>query len=511
LSVKIKRALLSVSDKTGIEELAQGLIDQQVTLVASGGTARMLAKAGIPALPVSEVTGAPEMLDGRVKTLHPRIHGAILADRRNPQHLAQIKGQGIVPIDLVVCNLYPFAQTLTKMSAGGSGTSEDEVIEQIDIGGPAMVRAAAKNHRSVAVVVSPDRYPQILEEMRSRAGAISDDTRRNLAAEAFAHTAAYDIAVSQWMGGGGAFPQKLFLGMDRKFDLRYGENPHQRGGFYAASELSWKQLGGKPMSFTNILDFDAAWRLVQEFDKPAVAIIKHTNPCGVATGSGVEEAYVRAVESDERSAFGGIVAANRPIDGFAAKRITEIFTEIVIAPSFTEPGLEILRAKRNLRIMQVPQPFGTGIEIKSAADGFLVQDLEEPRNDSREQMIVAGSYEPLDEDWDDLLFALAVVKHVKSNAVVFAKRGQTVGIGAGQMSRVEAVELAARRAGNKARRSVCATDGFFPMRDGLDAAVEAGARAIIHPGGSVRDSEIIAAADEHKVPMIFTGRRHFLH
>jgi phosphoribosylaminoimidazolecarboxamide formyltransferase/IMP cyclohydrolase len=361
------------------------------------------------------------------------------------------------------------------------------------------------------VVVNPDKYQQILDEMRSRAGALSDETRTALAAEAFAHTAAYDIAVSQWMSKPGLFPEKIFLGLDRKFELRYGENPHQAGSFYVPREPSWRQLGGKEMSFTNILDFDAAWRLVNEFDRPAVAIIKHTNPCGVAIGKGIEDAYVRALESDERSAFGGIVAANRPVDGFAAKRITEIFTEIVIAPGFTQPGIDILKTKKNMRIILAPSPFSTTLDLKSAAEGFLLQDLDQPRNDSRQDMIVAGSYEPREEDWDDLLFALAVVKHVKSNAVVFANNGQTVGVGGGQMSRVDAVELAARRAGDRAKGSVCATDGFFPMRDGLDTAVEAGARAIIHPGGSVRDSEIIAAADEHRIPMIFTGRRHFLH
>jgi phosphoribosylaminoimidazolecarboxamide formyltransferase / IMP cyclohydrolase len=508
--MKIKRALLSVSDKTGIEELARGLMELQVTLIASGGTGRLLAKSGIPSVPVSEITGAGEMLDGRVKTLHPRIHGAILADRRKPHHLAQLKSEGIVPIDLVVCNLYPFAQTVKRAQVDGT-VSEEEVIEQIDIGGPALLRAAAKNHKSVAVVVNPAKYQQVLDEMRSRAGALSDETRTALAAEAFAHTAAYDIAVSQWMSKPGLFPERIFLGLDRKFELRYGENPHQLGSFYVPREPSWRQLGGKELSFTNILDFDAAWRLVNEFDKPAVAIIKHTNPCGVAIGKGVEDAYVRALESDERSAFGGIVAANRPIDAFAAKRITEIFTEIVIAPGFTQPGIDILKTKKNMRIILAPSPFSTTLDLKSAAEGFLLQDLDQPRGDSRADMIVAGSYEPKEEDWEDLLFALAVVKHVKSNAVVFANNLQTVGVGGGQMSRVDAVELAARRAGDRAKGSVCATDGFFPMRDGLDAAVEAGARAIIHPGGSVRDSEIIAAADEHRLPMIFTGRRHFLH
>jgi phosphoribosylaminoimidazolecarboxamide formyltransferase / IMP cyclohydrolase len=507
--MKIRRALLSVSDKTGLEELAKGLIEQQVAIIASGGTARMLAKVGIPSTPVSEVTGSPEMLDGRVKTLHPRIHGAILADRRNPQHLAQLKAQGIQAIDLVVCNLYPFSKTVENRANGH--VSEDQAVEQIDIGGPAMVRAAAKNFRSVAVVVNPERYPEILEEMRSRAGALSDETRAALSAEAFAHTAAYDIAVSQWMLRSGDFPEKTFLRLDRKLELRYGENPHQKGGFYASAEPGWRQLWGKQMSYTNLLDFDAAWRLVCEFDKPAVAIVKHTNPCGVALGSSVEEAYTRALEADERSAFGGIVAANRSIDVFAAKRVTEIFTEIVIAPAFTQQGLDVLKGKKNLRVMLAPKPFASSIEVKSAADGYLLQQLEEPRNDRREDMVVAGSYEPNEEDWDDLLFGMAVVKHVKSNAVVFAKKGQTVGIGAGQMSRVDAVDLAARRAGNRGKGSICATDGFFPMPDGVEAAIDAGARAVIQPGGSIRDSEVIAVADERKVPMIFTGKRHFRH
>ena len=504
--MKIKRALLSVSDKTGIEDLARGLVEQQVTLIASGGTARVLARAGIPTTAVSEVTGSPEMLDGRVKTMHPKIHGAILADRRKPQHLAQLKANDIQAIDLVVCNLYPFARTIDK-----PGVTDDEAVEQIDIGGPAMVRAAAKNFKSVAVVVNPDKYPLILEEMKSRSGGLADETRAALAAEAFAHTAAYDVQISQWMNRTGDFPEKMFLKLDREMEMRYGENPHQPGAFYSSSKPTWQQLWGKQMSFTNLLDFDASWRLVNEFDQPAVAIIKHTNPCGVALGKTVEEAYLRALEADERSAFGGIVASNRPVDGFAAKRVTEIFTEIIIAPGYTQQGLETLKAKKNLRIMLTPKPFANPFEVKSAAEGYLLQKVDELHNDKRADMIVAGSYEPAEDDWEDLLFGLAVVKHVKSNAVVFAKNGQTVGVGAGQMSRVDAVVLAAGRAGNRAKGSICATDGFFPMPDGLEAAVEAGARAIINPGGSIRDSEVIAVADKLKVPMVFTGKRHFLH
>jgi len=504
--MKIKRALISVSDKTGVEELAAGLIEQGVALISSGGTARLLARAGIPVTPVSEITGFPEMLDGRVKTLHPKIHGGILADRRKPQHLSQLKEHGISPIDLVVCNLYPFSQTVSR-----EDVTEDDAVEQIDIGGPAMVRAAAKNYRSVAVAVNPERYTEILSEMRSRAGALSDETRSRLAAEAFSHTASYDMAVSRWLTRDQVVPARVFMDLDLQSELRYGENPHQVGAFYAEGDPGWRQLSGKELSYTNILDFDAAWRLACEFDDPAVAIIKHTNPCGVAIAPNIQEAYVRAVECDPRSAFGGIVAINREVDGATAKRITELVavTDIVIAPRFTKEALSVFNQKKNLRTIEAV-PFTGRIDTRSAAGGVLVQALD-TGTARREEMVIAGKVQPTDEDWDDLLFAWQVVKHVKSNGVVFASDLQAVGVGAGQMSRVEAVELAARRAGDKAKGSVLATDGFFPFRDGVDAAVEAGARAIIHPGGSVRDQEVIAAADEHQIPMILTGRRHFRH
>lgn len=504
--MKIKRALISVSDKTGVEELARGLLEMGITIVSSGGTARMLARAGISVLSVSDITGAPEMLDGRVKTLHPKVHAGILADRRKPQHLAQLREQAISPIDLVVCNLYPFSQTIAKPDV-----TEDEAIEQIDIGGPAMVRAAAKNHRSVAVIVDPSRYPQILEEMRGRSGALTDETRASLAADAFAHTAAYDIAISKWMAGAAAYPQHLMLALDRQLQLRYGENPHQSGAFYAHGDPGWQQHSGKEMSYTNILDFDAAWRLASEFEEPAVAIIKHTNPCGVATGEDIEDAYRRAVEADPRSAFGGIVAANRPIDGATAKKMTELVavTDIVIAPSFAKEALQVFAQKKNLRVLSASAPKAR-VDIRSAADGILVQELD-VTSATRSEMTVATIIQPTEEDWTDLLFAWKIVKHVKSNSVVFATEGLAVGIGAGQMSRVEAVELAARRAAGRAKGTVMATDGFFPFRDGVDAAVEAGARAIIHPGGSVRDAEVIAAADEHQIPMVLTGVRHFRH
>lgn len=504
--MKIKRALISVTDKEGIEEFAAGLVALGVSIVSSGGTARVLSRAGIPVSTVSEVTGAPEMLDGRVKTLHPRIHGGILADRRNPQHLSQLKEHNISPLDLVVCNLYRFSETV---SAGD--VKEDEAIEQIDIGGPAMMRAAAKNYRSVAVVVNRERYPEILEEMTQRSGALSDETRARLAAEAFEHTAAYDMEISRWMSRADRFPSKLFMDLDRGLLLRYGENPHQSGGFYSSSDPGWRQLAGKEMSYTNILDFDAAWRLAGEFSEPAVAIIKHTNPCGVANGKDVEDAYRRAVECDPRSAFGGIVAANREVDAKTAKAMTELVakTDIVIGPAFSPDALTQLQSKKSTIIVEAAPPYSLP-QVRSAANGYLVQDHDD-RVDSKEEMTVVTRVQPTDEDWADLLFAWKVVKHVKSNAVVFANEGQALGIGAGQMSRVEAVELAARRAGDRAKGTACATDGFFPFRDGVDSAVEAGARAIIHPGGSVRDPEVIAAAEEHGIPMVFTGFRHFRH
>ena len=502
--MKIRRALISVSDRTGLEELGAGLVELGVTLVCSGGTARLLGRAGIPFTQVSEVTGMPEMLDGRLKTMHPRIHGGILADRRKPHHLSQLKEYGIAPIDMVVCNLYPFAGTVARPEV-----TEAEAVEQIDVGGPAMVRAAAKNHKWVAVVVNPAKYPEILAELRTRAGGLSDETRARLAAEAFAHTASYDIAVSRWMARDTLFPQEMLLSLDRRMTLRYGENPHQTGAFYTEGEPAWRQLAGKELSYTNLLDLEAAWRLVNEFDRPAVAIIKHNNACGAAVADSVEEAYRRALECDPRSAFGGIVAANRDVDGGTVKRILDIMTELVIAPGFTRDARAGLDQRKNLRVIEA-KPFTGPFEVRAAADGYLVQQWDD-KPDPREEMVVVTRNAPSDRDWADLLFAWKVCKHVKSNAIVFAAEGQAIGIGAGQTSRVEAVEVAARRAAGRSKGSVVASDGFFPFRDGLDAAVAAGARAVIQPGGSVRDSEVIAAADELGVPMVFTGRRHFRH
>lgn len=505
--MKIKTALISVSDKTGIEDFARGLVAQGVSVVASGGTARMLARAGLAVGSVSELTGAPEMLDGRVKTLHPKIHGGILADRGNLHHVKQLKEQNITPIDLVVCNLYPFAETIAKPDV-----TDEEAIEQIDIGGPAMVRAAAKNFRSVAVLVNPRRYQEVLEEMASRAGAVSDATRASLAAEAFAHTAGYDVVVARWMArAAGRFPETMFFKLDKQLKLRYGENPHQDGAFYGEGDPGWRQLAGKELSFTNLLDFDAAWRAVAEFKEPAVAIIKHTNPCGVAVADSITDAYRRAVDCDPRSAFGGIVAANREIDGATAGQILETVavTDIVIAPAFSRQALSNLKGKKNLRVVQA-RPFEEPMDIRSAAGGFLIQDRDQGAYNG-DEMIVAGSVQPSEQDWADMLFAWKVCKHVKSNAAVLATKGQALGVGAGQMSRVEAVALAVQRAGDRAKGCALATDGFFPFRDGIDVAVEGGATSIIQPGGSVRDSEVIVAADNYRVPMVLTGRRHFRH
>jgi phosphoribosylaminoimidazolecarboxamide formyltransferase/IMP cyclohydrolase len=452
---------------------------------------------------VADVTGVPEMLEGRVKTLHPHIHAGILADRRKPQHLAQLKSQNIPLIDLVVCNLYPFRETVA------AGAAEDSALEQIDIGGPAMVRAAAKNYPSVAVVVNPARYPAILEEMQARAGSLSDETRAQLAAEAFSHTAEYDFAVASWLSGPATFPETLHLAMKKQFPLRYGENPHQGGAFYATGDPGWQRLAGKELSYTNLLDFEAAWRLACEFERPAVSIVKHTNACGAALGVDVEEAYLRALDSDPRSAFGGIVAANREIDGPTAGRIIQIMTEIVIAPSFTSEALGEFAQRKNLRVIQA-RPLGRGTELRSAAGGVLVQEVDAARED-RAAMTVAGRVRPSEEDWDDLVFAWTVAKYLKSNAITLANRGQLVGMGAGQTSRVEAVEMAARRAGDRAVGSVLASDGFFPFRDNIDVAAKAGVRAVVQPGGSIRDAEVIAAADEHGIPMVFTGVRHFRH
>jgi phosphoribosylaminoimidazolecarboxamide formyltransferase/IMP cyclohydrolase len=498
--IPVRRALVSVYDKTGLLDFARGLADLGVTLLASGGTATALADAGIAVTPVESVTGAPEMLGGRVKTLHPRIHGGILADRGQASHRADLAGQGIEPIDLVVVNLYPFL--------------ERPSIETIDIGGPTMVRAAAKNHAWVGVVTDPGRYDAILEELRADRGRLSAGTRADLALEAFARTAGYDAAIVRWLDPE-PLPRHLVLPLEKVATLRYGENPHQAGARYR-DRLGggWLdgmvQHGGKELSFINLLDSEAAWRLVNSFDSPACVIVKHANPCGVALGAAPAEAYRRAFECDSLSAFGGVVALNRPLDEETAAAIGEVFTEVVLAPGYAPGALESLGPKKNLRLLECPPPGTAGLDLRRAGGGFLVQETDPPDED-RSTWKVVTRVAPSDEQLDDLAFAMKVCAATGSNAIVLAKGGVAYGIGAGQQSRVHSAEMAARKADGRARGGVCASDAFFPFRDAVDAAVEAGAAAIVQPGGSLGDDKVIAAADEAGVAMVFTGRRHFRH
>jgi phosphoribosylaminoimidazolecarboxamide formyltransferase/IMP cyclohydrolase len=509
--LRVRRALLSVSDKEGLPELGRGLTDLGVTLVSTASTAGALREAGLEVTPVEDVTGLPEMMGGRVKTLHPAIHGGILADKSNPAHLEEIAGHGIEPFDLVAVNLYPFEATVAK------GGSPREIVEQIDIGGPTLVRAAAKNHGSVAVLVSPKRYGQVLEALR-RDGGLGPDLLFSLAEEAFAHVALNDAAVARWFGDRAERsepPPALTLGLERVASLRYGENPHQRAALYREA-LSAGPLGGaevlqgKEMSFNNWLDAEAARALAAAFDEPAAVIVKHHNPCGTAVAGSLADAYRRAFASDEVSAFGGVVAFNREVDRQAAEATAEVFTEVVVAPSFAEEALDAFAARKNLRVLRAPLPTGGGLEVRHVDGGALVEEPDAVA-ETREEMTVATSRKPTEEQWADLLFAWTVAGRVKSNAVVLASGGATVGVGAGQMSRVDAVGIASRKAGDRARGSVLASDAFFPFRDGIDLAAEAGVLAVIQPGGSVRDEEVVAAADEHGLAMILTGRRHFLH
>ncbi len=503
----MKGALISVSDKTGVVDFARGLQEAGFEIISSGGTAEVLAEAGVKVNKVADLTGAPEILDGRVKTLHPKIHGGILADRRKDSHVAELAKHGIAPIDLVVVNLYPFEQTVARPEV-----TEDDAIENIDIGGPAMVRAAAKNWHSVAVVVTPDHYDIILDEIRD-SGEVSLDTRRTLAVEAFRHTSAYDAAIVDYFGADESWPERMVISATKIMDLRYGENPHQEAAFYATGAQQGlagaEQLHGKALSYNNLLDTNAAYELVSELDEYACAIIKHSNPCGVAIASSIHEAYVRAYECDTTSAFGGIIALNSLCTQAAAEEIAKIFCEVVIAPSFEPGALEVLTAKKNLRILQAPLFTLSDTEVRRVAGGLLLQTSDGP-DDATGAKVVTKT-QPTEEQLADLRLAWTIVKHVKSNAIVLVKDGAAVGVGAGQMSRVESTQLAARRAGERAAGTVCASDAFFPFRDGLDAAVEAGAVAVIQPGGSVRDDEVIEAADEHGIPMLFTGRRHFRH
>jgi phosphoribosylaminoimidazolecarboxamide formyltransferase/IMP cyclohydrolase len=500
-----------VSDKTGIIDFARELRQFNVEIISTGGTAKALRDAGIEVRDISDVTGFPEMMDGRVKTLHPRVHGALLGLRDNPEHVAAMKQHGIEPIDMVVVNLYPFAETISR-----KGVTREEAIEQIDIGGPAMIRSAAKNSDAVAVVVNPAQYPLLIEELHQHGGSISIPLLKDLAAEAFKHTANYDTIVSSYLTGS----ETLSLTLTKITDLRYGENPHQVASLYQ-SHTGQTQTGGglanaailsgKEMSFNNYVDADAAWQLVCDFRDTACAIIKHTNPAGVGLGETPADAYVKALATDPVSAFGGIVAFNTRVDEAAAQEVTKIFTEVVIAPDYDAAALELLQTKKNLRVIRMNsvEP-SSELQFRQISGGMLVQtaDVHELR---AEDLKVVTERQPTGDEIRALLFAWTVCKHTKSNAIVYARADQTVGVGAGQMSRVDSVKIGAMRAQLPVAGSVLASDAFFPFRDGLDEAARHGITAVIQPGGSMRDNEVIAAANEHGLAMVFTGVRHFKH
>jgi phosphoribosylaminoimidazolecarboxamide formyltransferase/IMP cyclohydrolase len=512
----IRRALLGVYDKSGIEELARGLADAGVELVSTGATARRIAEAGVPVTPVEQVTGFPECLDGRVKTLHPAVHAGILADRRKADHVAQLEELGIAAFDLVVVNLYPFTETVA------SGATPDECVEQIDIGGPAMVRAAAKNHPSVAVVVDPARYGDVLAAVG--AGGFTLAERQQLAVAAFRHTASYDIAVASWMGSVLApetdtvFPAWVAASWERADVLRYGENPHQqaalyRGGGGGRGLAHAEQLHGKEMSYNNHVDTDAAWRAAHDHTDPCVAIIKHANPCGIAVGTDIAQAHRKAHACDPVSAFGGVIAANREVDLAMAEQVADVFTEVVAAPSFTDDALAVLTAKKNVRLLRLADADRPPTELRPIGGGLLLQAadrVDAPGDDPTTWTLVTG--EPLDAaGLDDLVFAWRSVRAVRSNAILLAHDKATVGVGMGQVNRVDAARLAVSRAGERAAGSVAASDAFFPFADGLQVLLDAGVRAVVQPGGSVRDDEVVAAAAAAGVSMYLTGTRHFAH
>jgi phosphoribosylaminoimidazolecarboxamide formyltransferase/IMP cyclohydrolase len=512
--MKVKRALVSVYRKDGIVDLCRRLHQGGIEILSTGGTARLLASEGIPVTTVETVTGFPEMMDGRVKTLHPRVHGGILALRDDPGHRKQMEEHGIEPIDLVVINLYPFEE-----AAATPGTSRADVIEMIDIGGPAMVRSAAKNHAHVGVVVDPADYGAVLEEVADT-GGLSAETRLRLAATAFDHTSRYDRAIAGYLAPAAdvaAPPARLQLDLERAYVLRYGENPHQAAAFYREpGELNGTIAGaeilqGKKLSFNNLLDLDAALHLAAEFDEPAAAVIKHSNPCGVAVGPGPAEAFQSARETDPVSAFGGIVALNREVDGPCAAAILEGFVEAVVAPAYTADALEAFAVKKKVRVLRTDVPSGPpgGWDLRRIRGGLLAQAWDRPQPDADWRVVTRR--QPSEAERRALEFAWRVCRHVKSNAIVFTAADRTLGIGAGQMSRVDSVVLARHKARSPLQGSVLASDAFFPFRDGVDAAAEAGATAVIQPGGSIRDEEVIAAADEHSLAMIFTGTRHFRH
>jgi phosphoribosylaminoimidazolecarboxamide formyltransferase/IMP cyclohydrolase len=520
----IARALISVSDKTGLADFGRFLSTRGVEILSTGGSAEALRAAGVPVTEVSAHTGSPEILGGRVKTLHPLIHGGILARRDDAGHRDTIEAQGIAPIDLVAVNLYPFEATAAR------GAPFAECIENIDIGGPSMIRSAAKNHDFVTVAVDPADYSPIMAEMEANGGRTTPELRRRLAANAFARTAAYDAAIAAWFAGqqGELFPNRLVVAGARQQILRYGENPHQKAAFYATSEKRFGiatavQIQGKELSYNNLNDTDAAFELVAEFDEPACAIIKHANPCGVAVGKSLRDAYVKALACDPVSAFGGIVAVNRPLDAETAAEAAKLYTEVVIAPAVDAGAREALAKKTNLRVLAaggLPERGQEGLLVRSLAGGLLVQTRDTGRVQATDLKTVTKRA-PSARETADLLFAFTVAKHVKSNTIVFARDGATVGIGAGQMSRVDAARIAFQKAADAAlaageseprtKGSVAASDAFFPFADGLYVVAEAGATAVIQPGGSLRDDEVIAAADARDLAMVFTGMRHFRH
>lgn len=516
-----RRALISVSDKNGIVDFARALADLGYEILSTGGTLDLLRKHGVPAISVAEVTGFPEILDGRVKTLHPNIHGGILAVRDNAVHQEQLAAHGIAPIDLVAVNLYPFKATIAKPDV-----TFEEAIENIDIGGPSMVRAAAKNHRDVTVVVDAADYGTVLEELR-QTGTVSEATRRRLAAKAFRHTAAYDALIADYLTeqAGETEPEALTLTFEKVQSLRYGENPHQSAAFYrlplaeGPSVATARQLHGKELSYNNIQDADAALAIVREFDEPAVVAVKHTNPCGVGIGPDLYAAWEKAYSADPVSIFGGIVAVNRVVDQRTAEAMHQLFLEIILAPGFTDEALAILKQKKNIRLLELgdwsakaaktARP-AEGRQVRSVQGGLLVQSAD-VRRITADDLRVVTERAPSEAELEQLLFAWKVVKHVKSNAIVLAKDFQTVGVGAGQMNRVGAARIAIAQAGEKAKGAVLASDAFFPMPDTVEAAAEAGITAIIQPGGSIRDEDSIQAANRHGIAMVFTGVRHFKH
>ncbi|RFB10215.1 bifunctional phosphoribosylaminoimidazolecarboxamide formyltransferase/IMP cyclohydrolase PurH [Bacillus sp. HNG] len=510
----IKRALVSVSDKQGLVPFVKGLIENGVEVISTGGTKRTLEEAGLTVIGISEVTGFPEIMDGRVKTLHPNIHGGLLAVRENEEHVKQLQEHQITPIDLVVVNLYPFQQTIAKPDVQFA-----DAIENIDIGGPSMLRSAAKNHKYVTVVVDPQDYDNVLAEITEK-GEVTARTKLRLGAKVFRHTAAYDAVIAEFLtnAAGEESPESLTVTYEKKQDLRYGENPHQKAAFYKkplgtpVSIASATQLHGKELSYNNINDADAALQIVKEFKEPAAVAVKHMNPCGVGVGNTLEEAYQKAYEADSTSIFGGIIAVNREVDAQTAHKLREIFLEIIIAPSFSKEAFEILSSKKNLRLLTVDFSDDKKVEKKlvSVRGGLLVQDEDAYGLDDA-TISIPTKREPTEQEWADLKLGWKVVKHVKSNAIVLTKDDMTIGIGAGQMNRVGSANIAINQAGEKAKGSALASDAFFPMGDTVEAAAKAGITAIIQPGGSIRDEESIQKADEYGIAMVFTGVRHFKH